>query len=424
MNKDLYTNIITTSIEELEPHLPENPTPRQTTIEKIPKKITALIGMRRTGKTHLLYQEIQALLSKGIPKNQILFLNFEDDRYEEFTVNDFSNLIETYYHLFPENHDQKCYLFFDEIQYVPNWPRVLRRLMDTKNVSISITGSSAKMLSTEISTALRGRSLPTEVWPFSFQEFLTYHNIPHPRIIGKPTEDKLINHLKKYLLNGGFPEIQSVSEESRIRILQDYVQVVIFRDIIERYKITNTSLIKHLIRTMLRNTGRRYSIHKWHQDFKSLGIPVAKNTLHEYTSHIQDAFLTFSIPLFSESVKQQATNPKKIYSIDPGLTSAFTLNPEKEFGHLFENLVYLDLRRKNTSITYYLTKNHREVDFVAQYLNGKQEIIQVCWDMSNAETREREELALKEASKELGIPGRIITPQTYVRYGIENHENK
>jgi predicted AAA+ superfamily ATPase len=414
MDKENIALLIRTSMDELETRFPKQLISRSIKIEEIPKKICALVGMRRSGKTTLLYQKIVGLIRQKKPLTRILFLNFEDDRFSGLGEKEFGELVDTFYQLFPENHTAECYLFFDEIQYVAHWPRVLRRLLDTKNVHVTITGSSAKMLSTQIATALRGRSLATEVFPFDFNEYLSSHSVKRPQVIGKPSRDVLLRHLRSYLLTGGFPEIQFVSSESRIRILQDYVQVVTFRDIVERYQVSNLVLIKRLIHALLCNVGRRYTVNKWFNDFRSEGIVVGKNTLYEYLEYISDAYLGFSVPLFSPSVKKQQVNPKKFYAVDTGLVTAFSLTPERELGHYFENLIYLDLRRRGATLYYYLTKTGKEVDFLAVDARGNKELIQVCWDISDRKTRERETAALAEAEAELGIKGRIVTPETYV----------
>lgn len=369
----------------------------------LPDKIKVAIGMRRTGKTWLLFQVIEALL-KEVPKTRILYLNFEDDRLAPMTQERLRELLDGFYALYPENKDQLCYVFLDEIQNVEDWPVVIRRYFDTKKIQIYLTGSSAKLLSKEIATSLRGRSIATEVWPFSFQEYLEAKKIAIPNI-----ED-----LGLYLEQGGFPETVLLQHPERMRILQDYVSVVIFRDIIERYKITNVSLIRYMIKTLIKNVGCSFSVHKFFNDLKSQAFSVSKTTVHEYLSYIEDAYLAFTVPLYSESLRKTQTNPRKIYAVDTGLVRAYTLGFPQNYGHHFENLVYLDLRRAGHEIYYYLTESRREVDFLSRDLNGKWHLYQVCWDMQDEATLQRERQALEEAEKELGIQGEYITPAVYL----------
>lgn len=387
---------------------------REVSFSNISNKIMVAIGMRRTGKTYFLFQTIQKLL-KEIPITRILYLNFEDDRLYPMTQQQFGELIDSFYTLYPENHDSTCYLFFDEIQNIEDWQMVVRRYSDTKNVRIYLTGSSAKLLSKEIATSLRGRSIATEIWPFSFKEFLIAKQIPQldSSLLGKKNLDRLKGWLGKYLDQGGFPETTFLDIPDRTRILQDYVSVVIFRDIIERYKITNISLIRYMIKTLIKNVGCGFSVNKFFNDLKSQGFAVSKTTVYDYLEYIEDAYLAFAVPLYSESLRKTQTNLRKLYAVDTGLVRAYTMSFSQNFGHHFENLVYLDLKRARHEVYYYLTSTRREVDFFAQDIQGKWHLYQVSWAIDDPKTLERKTLALNEAEKELGIKGQIITPDSY-----------
>lgn len=388
---------------------------RQLNFPSMPNKIMVAVGMRRTGKTYFLLQTIKALLKKKTPISHILYLNFEDDRLYPLTQDKLSTLIDGFYKLYPENHNHICYLFLDEIQNIEQWPLVIRRYFDTKKTKIYLTGSSAKLLSKEIATSLRGRSIATEVWPFSFSEYLSAKQVAiKTKVIGKKTIDQLIPHFVNYLNEGGFPETVLLNSPDRIRILQDYVDVVIFRDIIERYNITNLVLIKYMVKIIIKNTGTSFSVNKFYNDLKSQGFTVGKTTIHDYLSYIEDAYVAFTVPLYSESIRKIQTNPKKIYAIDPGLVNAYTMGFAKNMGHLFENVIYLDLRRRGDEVYYYLTNNRYEVDFLTKDRLGKWHLYQVVWDYENKETLEREVRALKEAEKELNIKGQLITPESYL----------
>jgi len=387
---------------------------RDVKFSDLSNKISVAIGMRRTGKTYLLFQTIQALL-KDVPLTRILYINFEDDRLFPMTNAQFGELIDSFYTLYPENHDNTCYLFFDEIQNIEDWQIVIRRYSDTKNVKIYLTGSSAKLLSKEIATSLRGRSIATEVWPFSFKEFLCAKQISYPdtSLLGKKRLDQLKGWLSLYLDQGGFPEISSLEKPYCTQVLQDYVSVVIFRDIVERYKITNISLIRYMIKTLIRNVGCGFSVHKFLSDLKSQGFSVGKTTVYDYLEYIEDAYLAFTVPLYSESLRKTQTNLRKLYAVDTGLVRAYTMSFSQNLGHHFENLIYLDLKRSNHEVYYYLTSSRREIDFFARDSQGKWHLYQVCWDIENPQTLHRETLALNEAEKELGIKGQIITPNSY-----------
>lgn len=399
----------------------ESSTHRLQSFPSIPNKIKVVLGMRRTGKTVFLLQYIHALLRQNILQNQILYINFEDDRLIPATQQKLREFIDDFYSLYPENHNKKCYLFFDEIQNVEDWPVIIRRYFDSKNVEIYLSGSSAKLLSKEIATSLRGRSVSVEITPFNLHEYLNAKNIKlEKKIIGKKNMDIFLKHLTNYLNCGGFPETIHIETPDRIQLLQDYVNVVIFRDIIERHKITHVSLIKYMIKTLLKNASCTFSVNKFFNDLKSQGFSVGKMTIHEYLSYIEDAYLLFTVPLYSESLRQTQVNPKKIYAVDTGLIQAYTLQHSNNFGHLFENLIYLDLRRKGYDIYYYLTKDRYEIDFLAKDVYGKIYLYQAAWDIKNSETMEREKRALHAAEKELtgnqspnNIKSDIITPENY-----------
>ncbi len=386
-------------------------------IPKISGKINAFIGMRRTGKTYLLYQEMESLLAQGVDQHSIFYLNFEDDRLPSLSPGSLAALIDGFYELYPENHARQCYLFLDEVQNASDWSKVLRRLLDTRQIQLTITGSSAKLLSKELETSLRGRSLATEVWPFSFLEYSKARSIPLPAPPHSfQTADLIRQNLTSYLKEGGFPETLGLESIDRRRIHQDYVSVVILKDIIERYRIKNEAVLRYLIKILLAQIARPISINKIYSDLKSQGRPIGKNTLYQYLDLISDCFLAFTIPIFSESVRKQQSNPRKIYCVDPGLSQSHTLSVSENLGRLFENLIYLDLKRTNHQISYYLTRSGYEVDFVAEGADGTLRLIQVCWQLDDASTLERESRALREAEVELNLKGLIVTPNNYLEF--------
>lgn len=389
--------------------------PRNYTFPKSKNIIKVAVGMRRVGKTYFLFQTIRQFLIEGIPAETILYINFEDDRILPLDHKTMGQLIDAWYTLYPENHDRCCYLFLDEVQNVEGWPLVLRRLLDTKNIQIYITGSSAKLLSKEIASSLRGRSLVIEILPYSYLEYLASQHLSLP---SKPIGKKALDYQKKYLLGylqkGGFPGIQSMPQNEQIETLQNYVETVIFRDVVERHQISNIALLKHFINFLLKNIASPFSINKFYNDIKSQGHQAAKDTLYSYLSYLEDAFLVFTVPIFTESLRRAQTAPKKVYAIDNGLILANTFNLSDNLGKLFENQVYLDLRREGKKIFHYHTSIGYEIDFVTQDQNGKYEIIQVVWEADDPATLQREERALRQAEKELQLPGKLVDWKEYI----------
>ncbi len=381
------------------------PTPREVELPALSGKIDAVIGMRRTGKTWFLFQVMQRYLEQGISKEAMLYLNFDDERLLPMAATELGQITDTYYRLFPDHRDQTCYFFFDEVQNISGWEVWLRRLVDTERVQIAVTGSSAKLLSREIATALRGRSLSTEMFPFSFRESLTHEgieDIPSSRP-GAKKRALLENRLRRYLLNGGFPEVQSVTDNHRIRILQEYVDVVILRDIVERYQVRNILPLRTLIRHLLATPATLFSVNKFYNDLKSQGQVCGKNTLHDFFEYLKDAYLIYPVSIHSRSERTKRVNLRKVYVIDTGLANAFLHQPQSDWGRLLENFVFMELRRQVLDIEYYRTGDGLEIDFITTDQHGSQALYQVSLELHDRKTREREVRALTAAMQETGI---------------------
>lgn len=392
---------------------------RDAAFPEAPNKIKVAIGMRRVGKTYFLYQHIKKLLADGVDKKSILFINFEDDRLLPMDHHKLARLIESFYSLYPENHERKCYLFLDEIQNVDQWPVVIRRFHDTLNAEIFLTGSSAKLLSKEIATNLRGRSLALELWPYSFREFMRAQKITFTNILyDKQHQDVLKKLFLDYLVQGGFPEVVNYAADVRQQTLQDYLDIVIYRDIIERHQIKNPAIIKQMTLSMIHNVGNPFAVNKFYNDIKSRGYQTGKDVLYDYAEHIEDAYLAFAVEIYDKSIRRVQANPKKIYAIDPGLVRALVLNYNQDLGRLFENVIYLELRRLGYKVSYYLTAQRYEIDFVVESPQGSRKCVQVAWEQENEKTVERERRALEEGMKELHADGEIITLDSYLEKGL------
>ncbi len=393
--------------------------PRAVRLPESDNVIKVIIGMRRSGKTYTLYQQINRLLDEAVEKERILFIDFEDDRLLPITMEKMGALIDEFYSIYPENHQRKCYLFLDEVQAVENWHKVIRRIFKSKKIELTITGSSAKLLSTEINTTLRGRSLATEILPYSFSEYRLCHQLSEPKApFSRQMYDTSIKDMKDFFQKGGFPAIQNMQLHDWRETLQGYVDTVILKDIIERYGVSNLALLKYLTKTLLVNAATRFSVNKFYNDIKSQGYKVSRETIHNYLEYLEDAFLIFKVPLYSESVRAQQMSSYKIYVIDNGIISAYSLQIKDLYHKFLENQVYLDLRRQGKDIYYYNTPENYEIDFVTVDRNGGRELIQIAWDISDPETLSREQRALEKAEALLGIKGRIITGREYAVQGI------
>ena len=384
-----------------------SPSPRQIQIPKFPsrvRKAVTLIGMRRSGKTWSFYQIIQDLVKQGVPFEKMFYINFEDDRLLNIKTEDLQKLLDAYFEIYPSQASAKdIHFFMDEIHVVPGWEKFVRRILDTEPISLYLSGSSAKMLSKEISTSLRGRTITREIFPFSFREVLDHNKIILSKIPSTKEQAILNHHAQKYLMVGGFPETLDLQPELHREIVQGYLDVVIYRDMIERYHIQNHSAVKHLLLHSIQNSATLISIHKIYLDLKSLGCPVSKDSLYQFMNYFEDAFCLFTVPVYELSLRKRSIKPKKVYAADPGLITALTIKSELDHAARLETAVFNQLRRSGKDIFYYQTREGKEVDFLFQDHHGKRNLFQVSLSLRDPNTAKREVQALQGAMLELGI---------------------
>jgi len=368
------------------------------------RKAFVYIGMRRSGKTWALYQRMHTLMAEGIDKTQILYINFEDDRLNPVSVTDLQLILEAYWELYPQHVDSKeLHFFFDEIAEVDGWESFIRRLLDKEKMQIYLSGSSAKMLSKEIATSLRGRTISREIFPMNFREFLHSQNFQTHESITTKQKAVLKHHTKHYLQWGGFPETLGTDPALHRELLQSYMDSVIYRDIIERHDIKNHIALRQLLLHCLQNATGLLSINKLFRQFKSLGMSVSKNSLYQYVDYFEDAYCLFSVPIYTFSLQKTALKPKKIYPVDTGLISAYSIKPGYDEASLLETAVFLQLRRQNEEIYYYQTQQGKEIDFLTVSPNSKMALYQVCLLMKDKETKQRELTAITQGMEELKL---------------------
>lgn len=376
--------------------------------------ITVLAGVRRSGKTYLLYQ-IADRLRKSVPAENIVYVNLEDDRLYPLTGTEIADILTVYRQTFKPSESHKIYLLLDEVQNIPCWERILRRLYDReRNVKIIITGSNAHLLSSEIASSLRGRTLTHTVYPFSFKEFLTVRNISYEgdRLRLSKKKDAVLRHLKEYIEYGGFPQV--VFEKTKTGLLREYYRSIMYRDIIERHSIRNITLFENFLKLTVQNMSSRFSVGKTADVLKSVGFKVSKNTLIDYMRFIENAFLAFETPVFSYKVKDQLQHPRKVYLIDTGLRNAVSFRFTEDTGRLIENIAFVELLRRYDRNIYYWKDLQGEVDFVVRNEFQVSQLIQVCWSMEDEKTYKREVNALAKAMKEFKLQsGLILTEDAY-----------
>ncbi len=356
------------------------------------KPVTAfalvLTGIRRCGKSTLLRQLMQKV--KGF-----YYFNFEDPRANTFDISDFEKLEE----IFKEEFKEQEYYFFDEIQNIAQWERYIRMLVDIKK-QVIITGSNASLLSKELGTRLTGRHLNYELFPFSYKEFLYFRD-----------KKNSLESFDEYLLEGGFPEYLNSKKPNT---LQELLMDILARDISIRYKIRNQKALKELAVYLLTNIGKSFTYNSLKNSFKLGSI----NSVISFISYFEDSYLIFTIPRFDYSLKRMIVNPKKVYAVDNGLSVRNSVSFFDDKGRLLENLVFLNLRRKNKEIFYFQEKN--ECDFLVREGIKIVQAIQVAYKL-NRDNQEREINGLLEAMKKFNLKeGLILTYNQEDKFEIDN----
>jgi hypothetical protein len=389
----------------------ETGVPRRLRIETVHGKATVLIGVRRSGKSTCMFQMIQRLLDRGVSRQNILYLNFFDDRLHTLRQGSLGLIAEGYYSIYPEKKSaETVYCFFDEIQAIPGWEPFIDRLMRTEQCEVYLTGSSAGMLSKEIATQMRGRALSWEMFPFSFREFLDYTGTPSAA--ARSTKKRLLVQkvFQQYWETGGFPEVAGLGRNLRIKTHQEYLHAILFRDLVERHDVSHPKAVTDLAHWLVDNTASLYSVNRLTGYLKSLGHKAPKSAVSDYLEWFEDAYFLFTVRIFDPSLARSNTNPKKIYCVDHALVTSVSSGILVNAGHLLENLVFTALRRLYPEIYYYKTKSGREVDFIVSSRGGRRMLVQVCESLADPRTRKRETLALGEAMAELGLKtGTIVT---------------
>jgi uncharacterized protein len=363
-------------------------------------KVVVLYGVRRSGKTFILY-DIWAKFEK-----RALYVDFEDDRLEGFTKDDFANLTEAFLELNPPRGGAEIVLLLDEIQNVEGWERFCRRAVERSGMKVLVSGSSSRMMPSEIHTELRGRSWEIEVFPFSFREFLRARGIQisdRSLLYGsRKAETKRI--FLEFLRFGGFPEAAlAVSEMEKKKLLREYMGAMFFRDLVERFRLTNISLLDLLFEKLFSSFSLKVSLTALYKQYKQ-SFPFSKDLLYKYYKHLLDSMLILEVRKFAESHYTRVRNPPKVYLVDCGLAKKVL---SQDLGRLLENAVFLWLRRKFTEIFYWEGK--RECDFLAKQEDGSFMPIQVCYDLT-PENRVREIEGLVEACRTVSSKeGLLIT---------------
>lgn len=364
--------------------------PRAVAIPLNPSKVVTFTGVRRAGKTFLMFHVIRRLLEAGVDRRFIVYLNLSDDRLYPIALPELDLILPAHGEVYPESIQGPRYLFLDEVQEIDGWERYVRRIYDTENVRIFVTGSSSRLLTRDLAPALRGRNIGFEVFPLSFAEYADFKGLSR-REYDREDESRLAHALEAYVRWGGLPELVLAEDALRPLILQDYASLIFYRDIVERYSVRNEHVMKLLLKFCASRPASLLSVHKLHRDMRSRGVAVSKNTLYEYFDHLEDAYVLFRLPLHDRSLRKREQNPKKIHLIDPALGQAFGAPGGRDRGAWLENLVFLHLRRRAREI-YYASNSH-EIDLVVPGLD-RPLFVNTTWSLTKSETLEREQKAM------------------------------
>ena len=343
------------------------------------KQIVVISGVRRSGKSTLFLHFMKDFKS-------FYYLNFDDERLINFNVSDFQELMIIF-----KTHYQSDVVFFDEIQNVVGWERFIRRIFD-EEYKIFITGSNARLLSSELATHLTGRYIKIELFPFSLIEILEYNKINFKKLTSD-NKANLIKYFDKYLTEGGFPEMIKYNDNEFLkRIYED----IIYKDIIVRHKIRNSITFKNLSHYLLTNFTSELS----YNSLKTSLSIKSTNTVKEYVSYLKESYLIFELYKYDFSLKKQFISNKKIYTIDNGVRDIIAFKFSDDKGKFLENLVFIELKRRQKEIYFYKTKNNKEVDFL-YYDDNYFNLIQVTYTFADYRTKKREIDSLIEAGKEI-----------------------
>jgi len=371
------------------------------------KEASIVAGVRRAGKSTILLQVLRKLIDSGTPRENILYVNFEEPTFIPYLTVEFLLRIHDLY-LERFNPRGRTYVVLDEVQLVPGWERFVRGLYDRdKDIKFYITGSSSKLLSKEYGTSLTGRIVSNEVFPLSFQEFLAFKEkeemIERSRGKGSPALRNLFNQYTRF---GGFPQVVLTEEEKdKMQILKDYYTAVIEKDIIQRYQVRDIKKLKEFCLNLYANAASHFSGYQAEKRQK-----ISQPTANKFLEYAREVFLVQTTDYFSYSFTEQKANPYKVYAIDPGLYNAVSFRFSENLVRIFENVIYLALRRKGEDIFYW--KGKGEVDFLIRKGTRIDRLINVCWEL-NKKNEKREFSGLYEAMKQFNVSNAKIIVSGY-----------
>lgn len=396
MVKDTIKSLIVTKQKEIPFPVKE----REIELPLNSQSIVTVVGVRRCGKSSRMQLTINALVEKGLSPEAVLWVGFDDERLAGMTVSELDEVLEAYRELYPKQDLKNVYMFFDEIQLIDQWELFVMRVFKSYCKNIFVSGSNAKMLSQEIATTLRGWSIEEKTYPLSFMEYCQFTGVKTHHLTEQETT---ILRLKwdEYCMESAFPEIVLTELKSlRDKKLQSYFDAMLFRDLVERHNISNTGVLRYFIKRLMNNLTKPTSVNAIYNDIKSQGLKISKDDLYLWADYVCECFMFLRISKYTPSLIEEQQSLRKYYFIDNGLRQAVLLPQSDDNGKLLENAVLLHLNRRLQpfdKITYY--SGTKECDFIVQHEQQVKALYQVCWDMQDTRTRQREIDGIIEASR-------------------------
>ena len=396
MNRDVFKQLIVLH----QSHIPFSLNEREEHLPLHAEQIITIPGVRRSGKSSKMKLVINDLVKAGVSPQNILWMGFDDERLADMSQQDLNEILEAYRELYPTTPLSEVYMFFDELQLIEGWELFVMRIHKSYCKHIYISGSNAKMLSQEIATSLRGWALEYRTYPLSFAEYCHFLAIPTERLNEQQTT-QLRLAWDDYNRYGGFPEVVLTPDRLlRDKLLQTYYNAMLFRDLVERHSISSIGVLRYFIKRIMNNVTKPTSINSLYNDIRSQGLKISKDELYKWADYLCESFMFIRIPRYTPSLIAEETGLKKYYFIDNGMRQNILLPHSQDEGKLLESSVLLHLCRRCgelEKVTYFLKE--KECDFVLQHEDIVLQLIQVCWQMEDAEIRAREIAGLLEARK-------------------------
>jgi predicted AAA+ superfamily ATPase len=378
----------------------------------LPAQAVNITGPRWAGKTYYLYQLMENLGIRSespIPRTRVLYINFADDRLLPLEASELSLLLDAYFELYPDNREQCVAIFLDEIHNVEGWDLFVRRLLDKQNFRVFITGSSSKPYTQSLAGYIPGRALSFQLLPLSFGEYLAFRGVVLADDSTTSSERYNIRYLlDEYLIYGGYPEVVLSELSAKLRIIKDYYDILVYKDMVECFAIRNVGLLKGLLKHLVTHMGSAVSLNAYYLGLLPKGR-VSRETIMEYVSYLEQKDIISLVPLFSDSEKARQVNPRRVFCVDNGLRNAVSFQLAEDEERLAKNVVFQKLKRTGEQVYYW--KDKGEVDFVTRG-DGKFCGITVSYGRKLDPSATKPLLELKRAAGKRDTDLTVITKDT------------